>query len=337
MTEGHARTEREVAAMLAEAAATAGHAPSVHNTQPWRWQVQPDRLELYADRHRQLAVSDPQGRLLLLSCGAALHHARLALGVQGREAVVDRLPDPQTPDLLARITPGPAVAVDPAAVRQIQAMQSRHTDRRPLSDEPLDGTVLDRLRAAALAEGVHLHLLGGEQVYALATAADRAGTVEAADERQREELAYWTGRQAPTGTGLPEHVRPASPPQTTVPARDFGAGGTLPIGPGHDRAAVYGVLFGAEDEPVSWLRAGEALSAVWLTATGLGASVLPLSGVVELPGTRETLRQLVAATGWPYLVLRLGVADPEHAGPAHTPRLDPTQVVDTSAVRHLHG
>ncbi len=60
--------------------------------------------------------------------------------------------------------------------------------------------------------------------------------------------------------------------------------------------------------------------------------MVPLSGAVEVPGTRQILRQVLSGLGHPYLVLRLGVADPAHAGPPHTPRLPREQVVDTSAV-----
>ena len=95
----------------------------------------------------------------------------------------------------------------------------------------------------------------------------------------------------------------------------------------------YAVLYGDDDEPESWLRAGEALSAAWLTATELGVSVVPLSGAIEVTATREALRGVLAGFGHPYLVLRLGIADPDHAGPPHTPRIPAAQVVDTSAVR----
>ena len=334
MSQQREDSKQLIAVALTEAAATAGYAPSVLNTQPWRWRVHPDRLELYAQRERQLTVTDPQARLLLLSCGAALHHARLALAAEGWSPQVLRMPDAAEPDLLARITVDHRHPVDADAMRWVQSMQVRHTDRRPLSDQQLDDETINRIRAAAVAEGIQLHLLGGAQVYDLAAAANRADKVEAGDERLQEEMAYWTGLGAPAGTGLPQYVLPASAPQTTVPGRTFG-GGTLPIGPGHDRAAVSAVLYGDEDEPLSWLRAGEGLSAAWLTATRLGASVLPLSGVIEVPVTREALRRVLSGKGWPYLVLRLGVADPEHAGPAHTPRLPATQTVDTSAVHHF--
>lgn len=259
-------SEQLIAVALTEAAATAGYAPSVLNTQPWRWRVHPDRLELYAQREWQLTVTDPQGRLLLLSCGAALHHARLALAAEGWSPQVSRTPDAAEPDLLATVTLGARHPADADAMRSVQTMQVRHIDRRPLSDQQLDDETITRIRAAAVAEGVQLHLLSGAQVYELAAAASRAEEVEAGDERLQDEMAYWTGLGGPDGTGLPPHVLPASAPQTTVPGRTFG-GGTLPIRTGHDRAAVYAVLYGDEDEPLSWLRAGEGLSAAWLVAT----------------------------------------------------------------------
>ena len=146
----------------------------------------------------------------------------------------------------------------------------------------------------------------------------QAAAVEAAEPEIREELEYWTGRARPAGTGLPADVLPEREQQTTVPGRDFGRAGTLPIGPGHDRVAVYAVLYGDEDDPCDWLRAGEALSAGWLRATELGVSVVPLSGVIEVASTRQTLRALLAGLGHPYLVLRLG--SPTRNTPArHTP------------------
>ncbi|WFE44193.1 nitroreductase family protein [Verrucosispora sp. WMMD1129] len=323
-------THRPLTTALAEAAAMAGHAPSVHNSQPWRWRVLPDALELRMVRDSRLAATDPQGELVTLSCGAALHHARLALAAEGWATSVQRMPEPGDPDLLARLTEPRATGADPDAMRSVQCMQVRHTDRRPVSDEPVSDDSLSAIASAAGREGARLEILDRDQVLQLAASASHAATVEAEDSRLREELEYWTSRAG--GTGLTPEVLPEQPAQTTVPGRDFGRPGTLPVGPGHDRAASYAVLYGDQDEPVDWLRAGEALSAAWLAATRLGVSMVPLSGVVEVPATRQTLRQLLSGLGHPYLGLRLGVADPAHAGPPHTPRLPREQVVDTSAV-----
>ncbi|HTI26736.1 MAG TPA: NAD(P)H nitroreductase, partial [Kutzneria sp.] len=299
-----------------------------------RWRLEPGQLQLFAERSRQLTVTDPQGRLLMISCGAALHHARIALAAAGWSAHVARLPDAGQPDLLATLTvTGPTAATETAA-RLARAIPVRHTDRRPVSDQPLPATAIDTIAAAARAEGL-LHIFTPDQALALASAASRAAAVRAGDPRVRAELAYWTGAAAPPGTGLPAGVLPDHPARTTVPGRDFGRSGTLPIGTGHDKAAIYALLFGDADEPVNRLRTGEALSAAWLTATTLGVSVVPLSDVIEVIHTRQTLRHLISGLGYPHLVLRLGVADPEPTGHVHTPRLDGTPIADTSAGQPL--
>jgi hypothetical protein len=320
---------------LIGAATAAGHAPSILNTQPWRWRLETGRLELFAERSRQLPVTDPQGRLLTISCGAALHHARTALAAAGWSVHIVRQPDPDQQDLLAVVTVTGSTPADVASTRLAEAIANRHTDRRPVSETPLPDAHLDAIAAAARAEA-NLHILTHDQIPELASAACRAAAVQADDRRVGAELAYWTGASAPIGTGLPVGVLPDHPAQTTVPGRDFGRTGTLSIGSGHDRAAVYALLFGAADDPVSWLRSGEALSAAWLTATTLGVSVVPLSDVVEVDYTRQRLRHLLAGLGCPHLVLRLGIADAEPAGYVHTPRLAAIPV-DTPADRPVPG
>jgi|HigsolmetaAR206D_1030411.scaffolds.fasta_scaffold15647_1 Nitroreductase family. len=314
---------------LARAAENAAHAPSVHNTQPWHWRVEPGLLELSVAEERRLGPGDPEHRLLMMSCGAALHHARISLVADGWTVRVDRLPDPARPDLLARITPTGQAPAPPDAIELASRIPQRHTDRRPVSDQEVPRAALDAIVAAAVPQGVRLQILRDDQVIELAAAAGRAGELLADDPAVREELEYWTSRAASKGSGLPADVLLERAPQTTVPARDFGRVGTLPVGPGHDQAAVYGVLFGDDDEPESWLRAGEALSAVWLTATRFGVTLVPLSGAVEVPVTRQLLRRMLAGLGQPYLALRLGLPDPAYQQPVpRTPRLPTSETVE---------
>jgi len=56
----------------------AARAPSLHNTQPWRFKLSEHAIELYADASRQLP-EDPAGREMLISCGAALYGLRLGV------------------------------------------------------------------------------------------------------------------------------------------------------------------------------------------------------------------------------------------------------------------
>jgi hypothetical protein len=165
-------------------------------------------------------------------------------------------------------------------------------------------------------------------VLQLAVMVEHAGEAEQRDELMRAETQSWVGGERTEGTGVPDAVIPAELPLTTVAERDFGVAGTLPAGSGHDSTAAYAVLYGDGDEPRDWLRAGEALSELWLSATELGAGVLPLSSPIELDFTRPALRRMLGDTGYPHLVLRLGLTDPEHAGPPHTPRLPPEQVIE---------
>ena len=82
-------------------------APSGHNTQPWLFKIVGNNniIEVYADRSRALPLVDPDDRELIISCGAALYHLRLAANHFGIADEVQLLPDnSNNPDLLARIS-----------------------------------------------------------------------------------------------------------------------------------------------------------------------------------------------------------------------------------------
>jgi nitroreductase len=326
------RTDTEALVAAAEAAL---RAPSIFNSQPWRWRVSAAALELSADPDRQLAVVDPEHMMSTLSCGIALHHARTALNAEGRSHTVERLPDPTRPDLLARIRVTGTHTPDPADVRRYQASLIRHTDRRPFDGEPLPDTVTDRLRAAAEAEHAYLYRMRSDDVPALAAAVSQAQRVEMADPAYRAELARWTSRPADSDDGVPADTVPAATPRT-VPIREFSVAGTdtddetgglEPLAKeGTDQTATYLVLAGESDDQLEWLRAGEALSAVWLTAVTEGLSVSPMSDVAEVPSTRALLRGVLAGIGYPFLVLRVGKAEPG-SGAAQAPRRDPAEAI----------
>ncbi|GAA1411884.1 Acg family FMN-binding oxidoreductase [Catellatospora coxensis] len=321
MTDGPEPQADEVIEAYRRAAEVGGRAPSVHNTQPWRWLATRTGLELRADRSRQLRVADPEGRLLTISCGAALHHALLALHAAGWVPQVVRMPDARSADALAQITVSGRQAATAQQRRLFDEIDVRHTDRRPTIGHKVPHDALELIRQAAVNHGAGLHRLAGPDLDDLAVAAARANEIGLNDADQRTEMDYWVGGTRPTRTGVPSDAVPQSPPQTDVPGRDFGRPGTLEPGHGHAHSAVYGLLFTPGDQPGDWLRAGEALSACWLKATDLGVAVLPLSSVVEVPVTRQILHRMLAGAGHPMLVLRFGLADPDQAPVPGTPRL----------------
>jgi nitroreductase len=290
--------------VLRVAAQVAQAAPSIFNTQPWSWHVEDRTLRLRADRSRQLLVSDPDGRLLVVSCGAALHHARITLAVMGQGVRVRRLPDPAEPDLLAVLELAGDHAATPAEQAVYAAIAQRRTDRRAYSAVPVASSDASALIDAAEEAGAHLHLVRDAQVAELASVAAQASQFQLADPAYRRELASWV---SPSGVPL-ETVVPGTPRR--VPVRDFApmGGAELDAGKHTDAGARYAVVFTDGDEPIDWLRAGEALSAVLLTATATGLATAPISDITETALTRERMRHMLAGVGYPQLGLRIGYA-----------------------------
>ncbi|MFC4996300.1 Acg family FMN-binding oxidoreductase [Dactylosporangium cerinum] len=319
--------------VLYEAARVACLAPSIENSQPWRWRIRGNTLELYADRSRQLTATDPQGRLMIVSCGAVLHHATVVLAVLGAAATVERIDDPADPDLLARLTLTGPHQVTAEDMRLHHALRTRCTDRRPfLGVRPLPDEVIDLLRHTTEPFEVSTHAFDPSQVGFLALAARLAATVEQRDAGYQDEIATWTTRHVPaTRDGVP--VTAAVPKVTrTGPARNFAPGAMpgLAPGPGDDRYTTCLAFATAQDTRADWLRTGEAVSAVLLTATTIGLASSAMSDVVEVPGARTVLRGAVAPAGYPQLTVRLGVNESAPAVPP-PPRRPCDEVIEVIA------
>ena len=145
--------------------ATASRAPSVHNTQPWRFSVSEHAIELYADPARKIH-HDPIGRQMLISCGAALFGLRLAVRELGRVPAVTLFPKPARPALLARVALGPKAPLTDLERRMLAALPHRHTHRGAFDPVPLPAGLLAGLQHDALAEGATLSLVDGPGSYA---------------------------------------------------------------------------------------------------------------------------------------------------------------------------
>jgi nitroreductase len=328
MTAQRSRPTRSRTITDLEAAARAAlHAPSVFNTQPWRWRLDGETLELHADRSRALTATDPEGRLLLLSCGTALHHARVTLRAAGWDVRVERLPGDGPAGLLARVTVAGRAEADPEAERLAAAITVRRTDRRAFGERTVAAELLTRLRQTVEAEGAYLHVVRRDQMPMLATSTARAADAETNDPAYRAELEQWTHRPAGSGDGVPPETA-VQPAPRRVPVRNYAPGATagLTPGTGFDLGAAYVVLFGLTDQPADLLRGGEALSALLLTATAEGLGTAPMSDTIEVEWPRHLLKDLLAGVGEPYLTVRLG--HPDSASPLPSaPRRDATDVI----------
>jgi hypothetical protein len=153
------------AAALVEAADTARYASSMNDVQPWRWRVETDTLELYAEPTRQPPDADPDGRLMVLSCGIALHHACTALAAHGWQAEIDRMPDAGPPRLLARLRLTSRTAVTRQALQRLKTIRSGASVTQPDAVGPDD---LHTIQVVVENEGAHLHPLSHDDALDLA-------------------------------------------------------------------------------------------------------------------------------------------------------------------------
>ncbi len=305
----------------------AARAPSVHNSQPWRWRVRAapprPRLELFANPDLRLRKVDPDGRGLILSCGAALHHCVVALSALGCRCKVHRLPDPAHPDQLASIelcAPDPATPPEQVDVALAAAIPRRRTDRRHYSGWPVAAADIALMGARAARAGVMLRRI--DALDRLSAVVARAVFAHRSDYDYLTELATWSGRYGAVA-GVPAHNVPEPNAGAPVPGRLF-ADPRLAQPHGavaaEDRAVML-ALGTEDDDRLAQLRAGEATSVVLLTATALGLASCPVTEPLEIAETRAAVRRDVFGTsGHPQMLLRVGWA-PINADPLPaTPR-----------------
>jgi len=287
-------------------------APSIHNTQPWRFVLRPGVLDVYADRGRQLAVLDPAGRQLYLSVGCAVFNARVSLADSGMSAAVGCLPDAAQPSLLARVEVGPG-AVDRELAALDPVIGLRQTNRRRFASGEVPPEVVSTLVAAAEREDAILHpVVVEDDRTALARLVQRADSMEISDPAYRAELRAWTTTDPDRRDGVRALVVPHvdGTAGDDIPIRDFdsqGKGG-LPAETRSGRDQCLLVLGTTTDRPEAWLQAGEALERVWLEATRAGYVASLFSQPVEVAAVRAQLRTDLRLTMQPHMVIRIGRA-----------------------------
>ncbi|AHH96937.1 nitroreductase [Kutzneria albida DSM 43870] len=297
----------------------ASRAPSVHNTQPWRFRVLPDRIELHADLARRLHATDPTDRELRLACGAALLNLRVAVETYGIKPLVSLLPGASADHALAVVRHGGHVPPSASAQAARRSIDRRRTNRKPFHDVAVPATHTTELVKAAQQERSWLHVVTGRDEWAelrrLVAAAHR---VQMADAAFVGELITWTGRGADQFDGVPATAAGPSPePQDEWVLRDYNARTLRPRREGkdfeHDPLLV--VLCSYYEGPLAELQTGQALQRVLLTATELGMCASFLSQPIEVPAQHARLRRLLGSGAVPQVVLRVGFGSPVPATP----------------------
>jgi len=306
----------------------AARAPSVHNTQPWKFRIAADVLELHADPDRLLTHVDPAGRELMISCGAALFGLRLGMRQLGRVPAVQLWPDSAQPCLLARAWPTEFAAPNKIEAELLAAVPHRHTHRGPFTPGEVSPRLLAALATDAEAEGAELiFVTRAGLVSELAALVDQA----AADQDASAEICTETRRWLrPDGSqardGVPAQAAAAGDDQPTLRFRQrkFGAWGATndriraELAAGQSRGeqpAATAVLVTDGDAADDWLRAGQALNRLLLRAATRWVFASLQSQPIETPRYRDRVRDLLDLQGQPQLLLQFGRSNTALATP----------------------
>jgi nitroreductase len=316
--------------VIKHAVQLACRAPSLHNSQPWRWEFDGSVLQLFLDRNRILYSTDRSAREALISCGAALDHLQVAMAAAGWAATVDRFPSPANADHLASIGFSSTAVVTDAQARRAQAIRERRTDRLPFAS-PTDWAPFElRLRTSININAVRLDVMPDEVRPELREASMLTESLRLYDSSYHTELGWWAA---------PYEASEGIPYSSLVSADEserVDVGRTFPVTHQPERRSEVPtdhskivVLSTEHDSSEDALRCGEVLSSVLLECTTAGLATCPLTHITELAASRHIVAALIGQDTTPQVLIRVGVApSPEELPPA-TPRRPVDEVLIT--------
>jgi nitroreductase len=327
MTRAIANTE-----IVAKAIRLACRAPSLHNSQPWRWVVGEAVVDLFVDHERVIRSADSSGREALISCGAALGHFRIAMSAAGWKANVDAFPNPSERDHLASLDFHPAEYVTAAERDRAEAILRRRTDRLPFH-EPSHWELLGPALRNAIDHGtVTLDVLADDARPTLAMASRLTESFRRYDAYYHDEMHWWT-----------QHFRgyQGVPPSSLVfegERERVGFNRRFPVTQHGDRRpdvrtdeAKVLVLSTPEYTRADALNCGEALSTVLIECTIRGLATCTLTHITELPKSRAVIQELTGSRAFPQLLIRVGNAPAFEDPPAPTPRRPLSEIMQMKA------
>ena len=308
-------------------------APSIHNTQPWRFRVTdgPEPyVDLLLDPARELPAVDPAHRQLVISCGAALAGYELGLRSCGLEPLVELLPAVGGQSCLARIRVNDLAHADPRSTHLLRALRERRSYRGAMTAEKVAPTLSDELMDA-VEDACRLQLVTDDRWRAVEHLVVQAA-IELSDTTDVDrETRDWTRLSERSSDGVPAANWQRTSEQTAgapIVQRDFAQGRPLPHqeqthGPtGPEGDPLIAVLISRGDTSRDWIESGQALLRLCLAAQEAGLALGYVNQPTEVPGLREDLATLLtpmpAGFTVPQLAFRLGY--PAEALPPVTPR-----------------
>lgn len=290
---------------------TACRAPSLHNSQPWYWTFQDGVLRLFAEHNRVAHHTDITGNEVILSCGAALDHLRVAAAGGGWLTTVERYPDSPGRDCLAVISfrKAPTISAHERALNH--AIMARHTNRLAFAAPEPWAELEPMISATVAGTPVRLNVIDDSGRPALADASRRSEEHRRNDASYRYELLWWT-HHSNSPEGVPPSALASSAEAARVDvARDFPAYGfgdrtDADIQRDHSRILVLSTY---DDSHLNVLRCGETLSRLLLECTAAGLATCVLTHMMEVHASREDVRRIAGVRGEPQVLVRVGRAN----------------------------
>ena len=289
---------------LRNAVLLACRAPSVHNSQPWRWVADDGVVNLFVDRRRTVPATDQSGREAILSCGAVLDHFRIAMTAAQWRASINRFPNPNNPDHLATVEFSRMDHVTAAQRDRARAILQRRTDRLPL-DCPANWDLFEPALGSAFDDSTAmLDVLTDEQRPRLAEASRLTAALRRDDSSYHAELQWWTSPFA-LAQGVPPSALASDTERLRVDVgRDFPLRSHQCRRPGiaADESKIL-ILSTLEDTRLDVLRCGEVLSTVLLECTLGGMATCTLTHLIESSESRDIVGGLIGRCGEPQVVV----------------------------------
>ena len=322
--------------IISDALRLACRAPSLHNSQPWRWVVEGDTVHLFLDPDRVVRAADRFGRQALLACGAVLNHFRVAMAAAGYATVVERFPNPDNRLHVASIGFTTMEVVTDGHRKRANAILLRRTDRLPFA-APLEWFLFESELCDTVASyTVRLDAVPDDRRSQLAEATQLTESLRVYDSAYHAELNWWTGAFT-VADGIPQSSLISAAESDRVDV-----GRAFPVTRHRDRRPEVSedqskvlVLSTYDDTHESVLECGEALSEILLDATMVGLATCTLTHLTEIEASRDVVATLIDQRDrgiTPQVLIRVGLTPSLQDVPPPTPRRSLSEVLTVRSV-----
>lgn len=304
-------------------------APSSHNSQPWAFEIEEDRIRVFADTSRQLEIADPERRELYLSVGCALENLTIAavqFGLDPHVEVKNTEGPTSSPESglqhVATVELHEPAGSPPAESALFEAIGKRHTNHTPYDDRSVPDSLLEWLKNEARAAALGIEIVtDSSSRQTIGSLQKRADEQLFDDPAYREELAYWIGSRALGASWITARISKYVVRYLDLGEREGRNNSKLVMS-----APVVAVLTAESRDVETCLKAGQVFERLALKATSEGLAVHPMSQILEVGAFRDELASVLALEdNRPLHLIRIGYAE---ADDTRTPRRPVSDILE---------